>query len=206
MLKVIHPRYAVQVMDKFIPDELLAEFVKEINYEERRLQVDDGKIFSTEASPLTYKLLSIGHTFLSKFNIRSMAVEYFIWRRGNPIFLPHIDVDNDPDLTPIAIRLNIPVYSYSSTMDWFEVREDSVWKENVRKGLDGNHDTLQITEDAIPDYSVSADHAMFVNPAIPHRIDMKSTNSDRLTLSYKIKNKFSFEDFVKQIPEQYLSS
>jgi hypothetical protein len=213
MLKIIHPRYAVKVMDKFIPDELLDEFVKEIDYYQQRESVLDSKFFSMKSSPLMYKLLSAGQVFVSKFNVRIMAVEYVIWRARNPIFMPHIDmtptalnytVDSDQTLSPIDIRLNVPVFSQGSILDWFEIKEDSTWGEGVRMGLDGNHDVLQIVEDAVPDYSISADDTVFVNPSIPHRINMKQTDQDRLSLSFKIKNKFKFEDFVKQIPEQYL--
>ena len=213
MLKIIHPRYAVKVMDKFIPDELLDEFVKEIDYYQQRETVMDSKFFSMKSSPLMYKLLSLGQSFVSRFNVRIMAVEYVIWRARNPIFMPHVDmttttldstVDSDQTLVPIDMRLNVPVFSTGSILDWFEVKENSNWREHVRMGLDGNHDVLQITEDSVPDYSISADDTVFVNPSIPHRINMKQTDYDRLTLSFKIKNKFKFEDFVKQIPEQYL--
>jgi hypothetical protein len=213
MLKVIHPRYAVRVSDSFIPSELLTEFAREIDYFNQRELVQDSKFFSMKPSPLMYRLLSIGQSFVSRLNIRIMAVEYVIWRARNPIFMPHIDmtpttlnytVDSDQTLAPIDIRLNVPVFSQGSILDWFEIKEDSTWGEGVRMGVDGNHDVLQITEDSVPDYSISADDTVFVNPSIPHRINMKGTDQDRLSLSFKIKNKFKFEDFVKQIPEQYL--
>ena len=208
MLKVIHPRYAVKILDNFIPRDLLDTFAKEINYFDQCSTVEDVKFGQTKNSPLIYKLLSIGQSFVSKFNIQVIAVEYFIWRGGNPIFTPHVDltaadVDNNGPLVPIDIRLNVPVYSSGSIMDWFEINETSVWKENIR-GENGLHDVLQVTDDAVPDYSISADDVVFVNPSIPHRINMKKTIHNRLSLSYKIRNKFKFEDFVKQIPEQYL--
>jgi len=208
MLKVIHPRYAVKVMDNLIPNELLDSFVTEIKYYEQLDSIEDVRFGQTKSSPLVYKLFSIGQSFVSKFNIQVLAVEYFIWRGGNPIVMPHIDmtpatIDYNQPLVPIDVRLNIPIYSSGSIMDWFEAKEISDWKENVR-GQNGYHNILQITENTTPDFSISADEAVFVNPAVAHRINMKKTTHDRLSLSFKIRNKFKFEDFVKQIPEQYL--
>jgi hypothetical protein len=208
MLKVIHPRYAVKVMDNLIPNELLDSFVTEIKYYEQLDSIEDVRFGQTKSSPLVYKLFSIGQSFVSKFNIQVLAVEYFIWRGGIPIVMPHVDltpagIDSNQPLVPINIRLNVPIYSSGSIMDWFEVKESSDCKERYI-GQNGYHDILQITEDTTPNFSISADEAVFVNPAVAHRINMKQTNQDRLSLSFKIKNKFSFEDFVKQIPEQYL--
>jgi len=204
MLEIIHELYAVQIHHS-IPDELVQEFKKDIGYDQL-LKSENFDVWNqpNPVAPSSLKLFKYINGMLNPYGLGIENVDYFVWPFVNKErFTIHVDALHDlynhvpGQLLPVNARVNFPIHSANSTMEWYDQQDI---KPTITRSDTSHYFEFDKKDDTVsPIYSIAAANPLIVNASIPHTINLNNSNTDRFTISGRIRKNLPFTEIIRRI-------
>jgi hypothetical protein len=201
MLEIVHELYAVRI-DNSIPVDLVQEFKQDINYDVMiKTKNFDPWNQPSHKLPSSLKLFKHINLMLAPYGIGIENLDYFIWTTGGQ-FTIHVDALHDlstQELKPVSARVNFPIHGTESIMEWYD-KQDLV--PTIIKDDSSSYYEFNKKDDTVkPIYSIQAATPLIVNASIPHTINLNGSNTNRFTISGRIRKNIPFSDIIQRVKD-----